>query len=76
MCYLFDMLFKPVMDYCSVVCSFAIIDSNDRLEIMHHKFCKITVLWGNQQMLYINLAVYGEFGCTPLSVRRKVHVLK
>ena len=66
-CYLFDMLIKPVMDYDSVVWSFAFTDSNDSLEIMHHKFCKITVLWGNQQMLYINLAVYGEFGRTPLS---------
>ena len=54
MCYLFDMLITPIMDYGSEIWNFAKTDNNDNLEIIYRKFCKLT----NST----NLAVYGELG--------------
>ena len=73
MCYLFDMQIKPVIDYNSKIWNFAIIDNNDSLEGIHYKFCKFTLRVSTNAT---NLAVYGELGCAPLSVCRKVQVVK
>ena len=40
---LFDTLIKPVMDYGLEIWSFAFTDSNNKLEIIHGKFCKFTL---------------------------------
>ena len=73
MCYLFDMLIKPIMDYGSEIWNFAITDNNDILEIIHRKFCKFTLGVSTNAT---NLAVYGELGRAPLSICRKVQMVK
>ena len=74
MCSLFDMSIKPVMDYGLEIWNSAIADSNDNsLEIIHCKFRKFT-LWVSTNAT--NLAFYGKLRCTPLSVCRKVQVVK
>ena len=73
MCYLFDMLIKPIMDYGSEIQNFAITDNNDNLEIIHRKFCKFIL---GVPTNAINLAVYSELGCAPLSICRKGQVVK
>ena len=52
MCYLFDMLIKPIMDYGSEIWNFAITDNDDNLEIIH-RIGSVNLLWGYQLMLQI-----------------------
>ena len=73
MCYLLDMLIKPVMDYSSEIWNFAITDNNDNLEMIHRRFCKFTPGVSTNAT---NLVVYGELGHAPLSICRKVQVVK
>ena len=73
MCYLFDSLIKPVMNYGAEVWNYTISDNNDSLEIIHCKFCKFTLGVSTNST---NLAVYGELGRVPLSIYRKVQVVK
>ena len=69
MCYLFDSLNKPVMNYGVEVWNYTISDNNDSLEIIHRKFCKFTLGVSTNST---NLAVYGELSHVPLSISRKV----
>ena len=61
------MLIKPVMDYDSEIWNFAITDNNDSLEKIHCKFCKFALGVSKNA---------GELGCVPLSVCRKLQVVK
>ena len=61
------------MDQDSEIWNFAITDNNDSLERIHCKFFKFTLGVSTNA---INLAVYGKLGCAPLSVCRKVQVVK
>ena len=65
MCYLFDLLVKPVMDYAS--------EFHCALEIIHRKFCKFALGVSTKAL---NLAVYGELGRVPLSIHRKIQMVK
>ena len=65
MCYLFDLLVKPVMDYAS--------EFHCVLEIIHRKFCKFALGVSTKAL---NLAVYGELGRVALSIHRKVQMVK
>ena len=75
MCYLFDMLIKPIMhglwlrnmELCYIT------DNNNNLEIIHCNFCKFILVVSTNAT---NLAVYGKLGCTPLSICRKFKVVK
>ena len=62
MCYLFDLLVKPVMDYASKIWNFTVLDNNDSLEIIHRKFCKFAFGISTNAA---NLAIYGELGRPP-----------
>ena len=62
------MLIKPVS---SEIWNFAITDNNNSLEIIHRKLLCMGVSTNAT-----DLAVYGELGHTPLSVCRKVQVVK
>ena len=73
MCYLFDSFIKPVMNYGAEVWNCTILDNNDSLEIIHHKFCKFALGVSTNST---NLAVYGELGRVPISISRKVQVVK
>ena len=68
MCYLFDLLVNPIMNYASETWDYTVSDYNNSLELVHHKFCKFALgVCTNVP----NLAVYGELGRTPLSIQRK-----
>ena len=73
MCYLLDSLIKPVMNYGAEVWNYTISDNNDSLEIIHRKFSKFTLGISTNST---NLAVYGELGRVPLSISRKVQMVK
>ena len=66
MCYLFDLLVKPVIDYASTIWNFTVSDNNDSLEIIHRKFCKFALGISTNAA---NLAIYGELGRTPLNTQ-------
>ena len=61
------------MNYCAEVWNYIISDNNDRLEIIHRKFCKFTLGVSTNST---NLAGYGKLGRLPLSISRKVQVMK
>ena len=73
MCYLFDLLVKPVMDNASEIRNFTVSDYNDALEIIHRKFCKFALGVSTKAP---NLAVHSELGRVPLSIHRKVQMVK
>ena len=73
MCYLFDLLVRPVLNYASEIWNFTVSEYNDSPEIVHCRFCKF-VLGVNTNAP--NLAVYGELGRTPLSIHRKILSVK
>ena len=59
MCYLFDLLVKPVMDYASEIWNFTVSDNNDSLDC---KFCKFALGVSTNAA---NLAIYDELGRIP-----------
>ena len=67
MCYLFDLLVSPVMNYASETWDYTVLDNNDSLELVHSKFALVNAP---------NLAVYGELGRTPLLIHRKILTVK
>ena len=73
MCHLFDSLIKPAMNYATEVWDYTISVNNDSLEIIHRKFCKFALGASTNST---NLVVYGELGRVPLSISRKVQVVK
>ena len=73
MCYLFDLLVTPIMNYASEAWDYTVSDNNDSLELVHRKFCKFVLgVCTNAP----NLAVYGELGRTPLLIHRKILTVK
>lgn len=70
LCYLFDSLVKPVLEYGNEIwgCYPA-----EELEIVHRRFCKFAL---GVPRTATNLACYGELGRTPLLVKRKVALIK
>ena len=61
------------MDYGLEIWNFAITDSNDSLEIIHHKFCTFTLGVSTNAA---NLEVNGKLRHTTPSVCRKVQMVK
>ena len=46
MCYLFDLLVTPIMNYASETWDYTVSDYNDSLELVHRKFCsKFSSVW-------------------------------
>ena len=70
LCYLFDALVRPVLEYGNVVwgCYPA-----EELEILHKRFCKFAL---GVPRSATNLACYGELGRTPLMIKRKISMIK
>ena len=70
LCYLFDAIVRPVLEYGNVVwgCYPA-----EELEILHKCFRKFAL---GVPRSATNLACYGELGRTPLMIKRKISMIK
>ena len=70
LCYLFDALVRPVLEYGNEIwgCYPA-----EELEIVHKRFCKFAL---GVPRTATDLACYGELGRTPLMIKRKVSLIK
>ena len=68
--HLFDSLVRPITEYASEVWA---PSESDEMEVLHRRFCKFAL---GLPTSTTNVAVYGDLGRVPLSIRHKVSLLK
>ncbi len=68
--HLFDTLVRPITEYASEIWSLC---EAEELEVIHRRFCKFAL---GLPTSITNLAVYGDLGRAPLSIRHKVALIK